>query len=144
MRMTPLRQRMIEDLQIRNRSPRTIETYISHVARFALFHRRSPALLGVEEVRAYQVHLRESDVSWSLFNQAVCALRFLYAVTLGVAWPVAHIPFGRKPRTLRVVLSQDAGSVTRCCSACSAPAGCLAWRWPTFRRCRRTPGSGAS
>jgi Phage integrase, N-terminal SAM-like domain len=55
---TPLRQRMIEDLQLRNRSPRTIETYISHVARFAKFHRRSPQLLGLEEVRAYQIHLR--------------------------------------------------------------------------------------
>lgn len=105
--MTPLRQRMIEDLQLRNRSPRTIETYISHVARFAKFHGRSPELLGAEEVRAYQLHLRESGVSWSLFNQAVCALKFLYTVTLRVGWPVAHIPYGRKPRKLRVVLSQD-------------------------------------
>jgi site-specific recombinase XerD len=102
---------MIEDLQLRNRSPRTIETYISHVARFAKFHGRSPELLGLEEVRAYQVHLRDSDVSWSLFNQAVCALRFLYAVTLQVDWPVAHIPHARQPRKLRVVLSQD--EVTR-------------------------------
>jgi site-specific recombinase XerD len=98
---------MIEDLQLRNRSPRTIETYISHVARFAKFHGRSPELLGAEEVRAYQLHLRESGVSWSLFNQAVCALKFLYTVTLRVGWPVAHIPYGRKPRKLRVVLSQD-------------------------------------
>jgi site-specific recombinase XerD len=98
---------MTEDLQIRNRSPRTIDTYTSHVARFAKFHGRSPHLLGPEEVRAYQLHLRESGASWSLFNQAVCALKFLYTVTLCVAWPVAHIPFGRKPRQLRVVLSQD-------------------------------------
>jgi integrase/recombinase XerD len=105
--MTPLRQRMTEDLQLRNRSPRTIETYISHVARFAKFHGRSPDLLGPEDVRVYQVHLYESGASWSLFNQAVCALKFLYAVTLHVAWPVAHIPYGRKPRKLRVVLSQD-------------------------------------
>lgn len=105
--MKPLRQRMIEDLQLRNRSPRTIETYISHVARFAKFHGRSPDLLGPEEVRAYQMHLRTSGASWSLFNQAVCALKFLYAVTLRVVWPVAHIPYGRKPRKLRVVLSQD-------------------------------------
>src|SRR5277367_1439472 len=104
--MTPLRQRMIEDLQLRNRSPRTIETYISHVARFAKFHRRSPNLLGPEDVRAYQLHLLGLQVSWSLFNQAVCALKFLYAVTLRVAWPVEHIPFGHKPRKLRVVLSQ--------------------------------------
>jgi integrase/recombinase XerD len=105
--MTPLRQRMTEDLQIRNRSPRTIETYLSHVARFAKFHKRSPDLLGPEEVRAYQIHLHESGASWTLFNQAVCALKFLYGVTLHVAWPVAHIPYGRRPRKLRVVLSQD-------------------------------------
>jgi integrase/recombinase XerD len=104
---TPLRQRMIDDLKIRNRSPRTIETYISHVARFAKFHGRSPELLGAEEVRAYQMHLLHLSVSWSLFNQAVCALKFLYRVTLRVAWPVEHIPFGRKPRKLPVVLSQD-------------------------------------
>ena len=105
--MTPLRQRMIDDLKLRNRSPRTIETYISHVARFAKFHGRSPELLGAEEVRAYQKHLLVLGVSWSLFNQAVCAFKFLYGVTLRVAWPVEHIPYGRKPRKLRVVLSQD-------------------------------------
>jgi site-specific recombinase XerD len=98
---------MIDDLKLRNRSPRTIETYISHVARFAKFHGRSPELLGAEEVRAYQKHMLVLGVSWSLFNQAVCALKFLYGVTLRVAWPVEHIPFGRKPRKLRVVLSQD-------------------------------------
>lgn len=105
--MTPLRQRMIEDLQIRNRSPRTIETYVSHVARFAKFHKRSPELLGPEAVRAYQLHMRESGVSWSLFNQAVCALKFLYGVTLHVTWSVEQIPYGFKPRKLRVVLSQE-------------------------------------
>lgn len=104
---TPLRRRMIEDLQLRNRSPRTIQTYVSHVARFAKFHRRSPHLLGPEDVRAYQVYLCNSGVSWSLFNQAVCALKFLYTETLHVTWPVEHIPYGRKPRTLRVVLGQD-------------------------------------
>jgi integrase/recombinase XerD len=105
--MTPLRQRMIDDLRIRNRSPRTIDTYVSHVERFAKFHRRSPDRLGAEDVRTYQLHLLESGTSWSRFNQAVCALKFLYRVTLHVAWPVAQIPYGRKPRKLRVVLSQD-------------------------------------
>lgn len=105
--MTPLRQRMIDDLRIRNRSPRTIETYISHVARFARFHGRSPELLGAEEVRAYQKHLLEAGTSWSLFNQAVCALKFLYGVTLQVTWPVNKIPYGRRVRRLRTVLSQD-------------------------------------
>lgn len=104
---TPLRQKMIEDLQIRNRSPRTIETYVSHVARFALFHGRSPEELGPEHVRAYQVHLRSLGLSWSLFNQAVCALKFFYGVTLQVSWSVAQIPYGHRPRKMRVVLSQD-------------------------------------
>lgn len=105
--MKPLRQRMIEDLQLRNRSPRTIETYISHVERFAKFHERSPDLLGLEEVRAYQMHLLKAGASWSLFNQAVCALKFFYSVTLRVDWLVTHIPYGRRPKKLPIVLSQD-------------------------------------
>lgn len=105
--MKPLRQRMTEDLQLRNRSPRTIDTYVSHVRRFANFHGCSPDLLGLEEVRSYQMHLRQLGVSWSHFNQAVCALKFFYKVTLRVDWPVDHIPFGRKPRKVRIILSQD-------------------------------------
>jgi integrase len=105
--MKPLRQRMTEDLQLRNRSPRTIETYISHVERFAKFHERSPDLLGLEEVRAYQMHLLKAGASWSLFNQAVCALKFFYSVTLRVDWLVTHIPYGRRPKKLPIVLSQD-------------------------------------
>jgi site-specific recombinase XerD len=80
--MTPLRKRMIEDLRIRNYSPGTVEVYVRLVARFAAFHARSPERLGPEEVRAYQVHMLERGVSWPLFNQTVCALRFLYRVTL--------------------------------------------------------------
>jgi site-specific recombinase XerD len=105
--MKPLRQRMTEDLQLRNRSPRTIETYISHVERFAKFHERSPDLLGLEEVRAYQMHLLKAGASWSVFNQAVCALKFFYSVTLRVDWLVTHIPYGRRPKKLPIVLSQD-------------------------------------
>jgi len=105
--MTPLRQRMIDDLKLRNRSPRTIDTYIWHVARFAQFHRRSPELLGPEDVRAYQKHLLDKGASWPSFNQAVCAIKFLYRVTLHVQWVVEDIPYGRKPRKLPVVLSQE-------------------------------------
>lgn len=105
--MTPLRQRMIEDLQIRNRSPRTIKTYIAHVAHFAAFFRRSPELLGIDEIRAFQVHLIEAGASWPRFNQAVCALKFLYGITLHVAWSVTHIPYGQRPKKLPVILSQE-------------------------------------
>ena len=105
--MTTLRQRMIDDLKVRNRSSRTIKTYVAQVANFARHFGRSPELLGPEEIRQYQVYLVEQGrVSWSYFNQTVCALRFLYRYTLGRDWAVAHIPFPRQPRKLPVVLSQ--------------------------------------
>ena len=93
--------------EAQERSPRTIETYVSMVARFAKFHGRSPELLGPEAVREYQKHLLDSGTSWAAFNQTVCALKFLYRVTLRAPWPVEQIPYGRKPRKLPVVLSQD-------------------------------------
>jgi integrase/recombinase XerD len=105
--MTTLRQRMIEDLKLRNRSPRTIQTYIAQVANFARHFGKSPELLGAEEIRQYQVYLvQQRQVSWSTYIQAVCALRFLYRHTLGRECIVEHIPFPRKPKKLPVVLSQ--------------------------------------
>jgi site-specific recombinase XerD len=106
--MTPLRQRFLDDLQLRNYSPRTQETYLSHIVRFSRHFGRSPARLGPEEIRAYQLHLlHERHVSWSVFNQAVCALRFLYRVTLQAPFDVAMIPYGKRPKTLPAVLSRD-------------------------------------
>ena len=105
--MTPLRERMIDDLKLRNRSPRTIEAYIFQVARFAKFYNRSPEKLGPEEVRTYQLHLINSGASWSTVNQTVCTLKFLYRVTLQVAWPVEQIPYARNRRKLPVVLGQE-------------------------------------
>jgi site-specific recombinase XerD len=75
------------------------------VARFARHCGRSPAQLGPEEVRACQLHLLERRVSWSQFNQTVCALRFCYGVTLGRPEQVPYIPYGKRPRTLPSVLS---------------------------------------
>ena len=105
--MTPLRQKMIDDLRLRGHSPRTIEAYVSAVKGYARFHKRSPDRLGPEAVREYQLHLINSGASWSRFNQVVCALKFLYRVTLKVEWPVEEVPYGRKRRDLPVVLSQE-------------------------------------
>jgi len=106
--MTLLRERLIADLQIRNYSPRTVECYVRHVACFAKHFGRSPDQLGPEEVRAYQVFLvQEKKASWSCFNQAVCALRFLYRTTLARDWPVAMLPFAKLPKKLPTVLGPE-------------------------------------
>lgn len=122
--MTTLRQRMIDDLRIRNYSPRTIEAYVPRVAEFARHFKRSPEALGAEEVRSYQLHLLERGVSWSHFNQTVCALKFLYRTTLKCTWPVEDVPYGRKPRKLPSVLSQD--EVVRLIEAVDEPVSRMA------------------
>jgi integrase/recombinase XerD len=106
--MTPLRQRMIEDLKLRNLAPRTIEVYVQRVAAFARHFGKSPEHLGQPEVRSYLVHLvQEKHVSWSYYNQTVAALRFLYRVTLGREEPLHRIACPKQPKRLPVVLSPD-------------------------------------
>jgi len=103
--LSPLRRRFIDDLRVRNRSPKTIEAYVAGVVRFAKHFGRSPDQLGPEDVRSFQLHLLDRQVSWSQFNQTVCALRFLYAVTLGRSEQLPLIPYGKIPRKLPDVLS---------------------------------------
>ena len=107
--MTPLRQRMREDMQVRNLSPHTQRAYIENVARFARHFGRSPVELGPEEIHSYQVYLtRERKLAPSSLGIAVCALRFLYKVTLKQPWSFDDlIPAPKKPRRLPVVLSPD-------------------------------------
>ena len=105
--MTTLRDRMTEDLRLRNYSPRTVKTYVSVVASFAKHFNQSPARLGPEEIRAYQLHLIERKVSWSSFNQAVCALRLFYRLTLQRGFVVESVPFAKVKKPLPTVLSVD-------------------------------------
>jgi len=105
--MTPLRQRMLEDMQIRHLASSTQRAYVEHVARFARHFGRSPALLGPEEIRAYQVYLtNDKQLAPASMVITVAALRFLYTVTLQKTWSVeAVIPAPKTPQTLPVVLS---------------------------------------
>jgi site-specific recombinase XerD len=105
--LSPLRRRMIEDMSVRNMSPATQRSYISAVAKFSRYFRRSPAKLTLDDVRAFQVHLVSKGISWPGLNQIVCALRFFYGVTLGDAEVPERIPYAREPRKLPVVLSAD-------------------------------------
>ena len=105
--ISPLRRRMIEDMTVRNLSPATQRSYVYAVARFGRFFNRSPKLLGLEEARTFQVHLVAGSISWSALNQTVCAVRFLYGVTLRQADLPERIPYARTPRKLPVVLGSD-------------------------------------
>jgi integrase/recombinase XerD len=104
--MTPLRLRMEQDLQLRNYAPKTIERYVECVAAFAKHFNTPPDCLGPEHIRTYQHYLaHQRQVSWSLVNQTVCALRFFYQVTLGRPEMIGHIPYPRRQRKLPTVLS---------------------------------------
>ena len=105
---TPLRERMRSILRTRNYSPRTEETYIEAVARFARHFGKSPEQLGAAQITEYQVWLRETrHVSASLFNQVVCALRFFYVEVLNRPDQVVRIAYARTEKHLPVVLSLE-------------------------------------
>ena len=106
--MTPLRRRMIDDLILRNRAPRTIQTYTEWVADYAQYFDISPEHLGPEQVRSYLLHLvQERHLSWCCYNQARYALQFLYRVTLGKDWVVEEVACPKLPKRLPVILSPD-------------------------------------
>jgi site-specific recombinase XerD len=106
--MTPLRERMIEKLQLRNYSPKTICAYVSAVARFAKHFGRSPDQLAAEEIRLWQVHLRDvRKVSWSAFNISMSALRFFYREVVEREELIPRLAYMRKERALPVVPSTD-------------------------------------
>ena len=105
--ISPLRRRMIEDMTVRNLSPATQRSYISAVSKFSRYFGRSPDHLGLEDVRAFQIHLVATGISWPALNQIVCALRFFYGVTLGHDAIPERIAYAREPQKLPVVLSAD-------------------------------------
>jgi integrase/recombinase XerD len=106
--MTPLRQRVLEDLQIRHYSPNTARAYIRSIAEFAKHFGKSPDLLGAEQIREYQLYLiKEKRVSLSSYIQAVCSLRFLYTNTLHRQVAVERIPLPRYEKKLPVILSRE-------------------------------------
>ncbi|TAU93551.1 integrase [Rhizobium leguminosarum] len=107
--MTPLRQRMSEDMQVRNFSLNTQLAYLQQVSLFARYFSKSPDLLGREDVRIYQVYLaNEKKLAPGSIHTAISALRFLYKVTLERDWvPEEVLPLPKKPQKLPIILSAD-------------------------------------
>jgi site-specific recombinase XerD len=104
--MSELRRKMVEELQLRNYSPHTQRAYLRCVADFAQHFKAAPDKLGPEHVREYQLFLvQRQQLSWSPFNQAVCALRFFYHHVLHRNWMLEAIPYPRHEQKLPVVLS---------------------------------------
>ena len=106
--MTPLRQRMLEDMGIRNLAVNTQLAYVQQISAFARHFDRSPEALGPEQVRAYQVHLiEERKLAAGSLSVVAAALRFLYKITLRRPWNGDDIPMPKRPLKLPIVLSPE-------------------------------------
>jgi integrase/recombinase XerD len=96
--MTPLRAKMIRDMQLQRLAPRTQEAYVAAVAGLAKFYGCAPARLSPDQIHAYLYHLLvERRLAWSSCNQVACGLKFFYTRTLG--WKAVHLDL--PPRTGR-------------------------------------------
>ncbi len=85
--MTHLRQRMQEDLRLRNFSERTVRHYTHTVAEFATYFHKSPDQLGPEQIRTFLLHLlNERKLAWGTIQGARSPLKFLYTRTLKQKW----------------------------------------------------------
>ena len=120
-RSCELTDRLAGDMKIRNRAQATIDAYTYHAKCFADFIQKPLDRATPEDVRNFQLHLIEKrKLAYSSFNQAVCALRFLYRHTIDVPWPVTMVPFGKRTKKLPSMLGgKEAG-----CSLAAKSTGC--------------------
>lgn len=106
--MTPLRQKMINEMKLRNFAPRTQYAYVSAVAGLAKYYNCTPDMLNNEDVRAYLVYLMEDrKLSWSSCNIIISGLRFFYNVVLCKQSMNLTIPPRKKKKYLPEILSTE-------------------------------------
>ena len=117
--ISPLRQRMLEDMALRKLAPKTQSNYLRAVINFTCFLGRSPDTASPEDLRRYQLHLVETGTSSIMLNGTITALRFFFGVTLDHAEVVARMSSVREPRKLPVVLSCE--EVARLIEAAATP-----------------------
>jgi site-specific recombinase XerD len=114
--MTPLRQRYIEDMQLRDLSEQTQRGYVSAVRQVAAYYGKSPAQISEEELRRYFLYLtNDKQASRSTCSVALCALKFLYEHTLQRNWPTLQLVRPRKEQKLPAILSRaEVGRLLGC------------------------------
>ncbi len=117
--MSPLRRRMVEDMQIRGLEATTQTSYLRAIEVFAGFLGRSPDSATPEELRAWQLHMARAQVSIPVYNHRITVLRFFFSVTCGRDELARPLRFRRAPRKLPEVLSPD--EVARLLDAAPGP-----------------------
>ena len=115
--VTPLRQRMLEDMRMRKMERRTQEAYVRAVSRFAAYLHRSPDSATVQDLRNFQLHLVDTGTSAATLNATLTGLRFFFDITVGREEIMARIQPVKLPRNLPVVLSPQ--EVSRLIAAAS-------------------------
>jgi len=105
--VSPLRQRMLEDMHMRKLAPKTQQSYIRAVSRFAKYLGRSPDTASAEDLRRYQLHLVDAGTSPITLNATITGLKFLFDVTLGHGDVLAKMQSIRVPRKIPVVLNKQ-------------------------------------
>src|SRR5213594_4319359 len=126
--MTPLRQRMLDDLQLRGFSPRTQEAYVRAVHQLAAYFHRAPDKLGEDELREYFLYLTNvKRFARASFTIALCGIKFFYERTLSREWKVFGLVRPMREKKLPAILSRE--EVRRI-------LGCV--RLPVYRACLTT------
>ena len=106
--MTPLRQRMINDMTVRGLAENTKKSYLNSVTGLARHYRRSPDRISAPEVQDYLIHLHEQQgLTWQCCNCVRHGVRFLYRITLGLPDPHFYLPGAKTPSTLPQILNND-------------------------------------
>ncbi len=106
--MTQLRKMMLEDLQRRNYSQTTVNSYLRIVEAFAKHFGRSPDQLGPEQIRTYQVYLlNERKLGVRTVGHCTAALRFFFCKTLKRPYPIEEVPYPKAPRRLPIILTPE-------------------------------------
>jgi integrase/recombinase XerD len=106
--MTPLRQKMIEDMQLRGLAERTQQSYVAAVVELARYYDKSPEEVSEAELRGWFLYLKnEKKVAPSTLNQKLSALKFFYQTTLQTAWPLGELVKPERRQSLPVVLSRE-------------------------------------